>query len=82
MMEDATPYMVERLVRGMETSLSMNAIEDVTTPADVVSACFTLLERLLFTLKSLEEPEEHEFNRVAIAAILNDLLMEFGMKVH
>jgi hypothetical protein len=76
-------YHVEQLVHAMHVALEHACVADVTTPADVLSAIFTTLERTLYALQSVESSfEEREHNRKEVANALNDLMMSFGMKTH
>lgn len=78
----ADPWHVEQLVQAIGTGLQQAAIIDVTTPSEVLSALFTTLERTLWAMKELETPENQERNRVEVARVLQELLLEFGVRAH
>jgi len=78
----ADPFMITSLVKAMHSALEHAAIPDVTTPAEVLSALFTLLRHTLMVMYSMENAEDRDFNREQVGKALTDLLMEFGTKVH
>jgi hypothetical protein len=76
------PFMITSLVKAMHRALEQAAIPDVTTPAEVLSALFTLLRHTLQVMMAMQGPEEQDYNRRQVGQALTDLLMEFGIKVH
>jgi hypothetical protein len=79
---EADPFVVESLVKAIGLSLERATIPDVTTPAEVLSAIFTTLDRTLRAMKHCQHPEDANTNAKEIARVLGDLLVEFGMAVH
>ena len=74
----ADPVMVDHIVQSVGKALSNVIIPNVTTQADLLSAIFTILHRLLQVAKSAEAPEEHDQNSKEISKILVNFLLEFG----
>ena len=82
--EDAIPVeadveTVERLAHAVSQALEDHCVSG-TTPADILSALFTVLTRMLRVMKRLELPEDKDTNRQQIARVLQDMLIEFGQK--
>lgn len=79
----ADPYQVDQLVQAIQAAMERAAARETTTPSDILSALFTVLDRTLGALQHVDvSPEDRELNRIAIADALNAMLLEFGMKVH
>lgn len=57
-------------------------IDEVTTPADVLSALFTILYRMLKATMALQTPEERPYNVKEIRRVLDDFILEFGSTIH
>ncbi len=79
---DVDPFMIQSLVKAIHTALLRASIPDITTPAEVLSAQFTILRHTLRTMYELQPPDEREYNRQQVGAALTDLLMEFGAKLN
>ena len=73
------PYVIERLVLSMGAALEHACIKDITTPAEVLSAIFTVLDRTLSAIRDLESPTERNDNAKEVAKTLQAMMMEHGM---
>ena len=82
MQGEVDPFMIQSLVKAMHNALKQASIPDITTPAEVLSAQFTILRHTLRVMMELQPPEEREFNRQQVGSALTDLLMEFGAKLN
>lgn len=71
------PFEVERLVSTISDAME-HTCSDETAPAEIVSALFTILYRVLRAMQKLELPEDKKHNTDEIRRILMDMLMEFG----
>ena len=78
----ADPRHVDQLTRAMQQALERTAIDHITTPADVLSAVFTLLDHLLRATRLNQTPAESVQNRKEIKRVLTEMLVEFGSPVH
>lgn len=79
----ADPYQVEQLVQAMSTAMERVSIQETTTPSDILSALFTMLDRTLHALQHVETAhQDRELNRIAVADALNAMLLEFGTRMH
>lgn len=73
----ADPRMVEKLVRSIAVGMQKAIVADVTTQADLLSAVFTVLYRMLNTAKTSED-EDWDQNCGEIGRVLQDMLLVFG----
>ena len=77
----ADPILVEVLVKAMT-----QAIEDSTTPdtttADLASAAFTILDRVLRGIKNTAPHEDVSHNQHEIGRILQTMIDEYGSTVN
>lgn len=76
------PLMVEQLVRAIASGMEHACIPHVTSTAEIVSALFTTITRVLRGIRESEEPEDVSHNREEISRVLDDLMAEFGMIQH
>jgi hypothetical protein len=74
----ADPIQVEFIISSVGKALNSVVIPHVTTQADLLSAIFTILYRMLKTAQDMEDPAEKAHNRKEIGDILTNMLMEFG----
>lgn len=75
----ADPVMVNHIIKAMALGMQTAIVPGVTTQADLLSAVFTMLYRMLNTSRDKERShEEHEKNSQEIGQILGSLLMNFG----
>jgi hypothetical protein len=74
----ADPQMVDRIVKAMALGMQTAIIPGSTTQADLLSAVFTVLYRMLETSKRGESKEERQKNAEEIGRVLGDMLMAFG----
>jgi len=72
------PFMVETLVKAATHAMERASIGDMTTPADIVSASFTLLARTLRAARKLQPSEDQVSNTKEVARVLQELLVDFG----
>jgi len=72
------PLHVEQLVKAAMSAMENASIPDVTSPADVLSACFTILDRMLNAMSKLQSPEDRAVNVKEIARILDDFKVSHG----
>ncbi len=76
------PIHVEQLVQAIGSGMERTCIPNVTSTAEILSALFTTLTRVLRGIKQAEHPEDVMGNRAEISRALEDLLMEFGATRH
>jgi hypothetical protein len=74
----ANPLMVDRLIKGIAVGMNTVLVTGQTTQADLLSAVFTVLYRLLENSQRDEDPGEAEKNAHEIRRVLTDMLMTFG----
>lgn len=74
----ADPLMVESLVNAATNAMERASIKDITTPSDIISASFTLLDRTLRSMRTLQSPDNRVFNAKEIARVLQDFLVDYG----
>lgn len=74
----ANPEHVEELIQAMGEALNRTVVLHITSQADILSAIFTILNRMLKTAKQMEAPEDAEHNAHEIGCILKEFLLEFG----
>ena len=74
----ADPQMVSQLLEAMAIALKDAVLPGVTTQADVLSATFTLLSRILASAREQDDPADRKRNAIEIGRVLGTLLMEFG----
>ena len=74
----ADPAMVSQIIQSIGVAVHAAVIPDVTTQADILSAFFTVLHRILRTSQQMESVEEHAVNSREIGKILSSMLLEFG----
>lgn len=73
--------MVEHLA-GVILETIEDESKDDTEASDIVSALFTVLHRLLASMKPYEHPDDQLHNRQQISAALHELLAHHGMLIH
>lgn len=76
--DECDPEMIEAIVKAARTGMSRAVIPDVTTSSEVLSAVFTLLDRTLRSVRSLQTPEERFENAAEINKVLKELLTDHG----
>ena len=72
------PLMVEALTNAAIQAMERAAIKDITTPAEVMSASFTILDRTLRAFRNLQSPDDRAFNTKEIARVLQGFLVDYG----
>lgn len=73
----ADPRMVEKIIKNIAIGMQTAIVTDVTTQADMLSAVFTVLYRMLNTAKQSDD-EEWNQNSGEIGRVLQDMLLVFG----
>lgn len=76
------PVIVDQLVHDIGTVITTAATTDEASSADLLSALFIVLERVLTITKKHQKPEDKEFNRKEINRVLTDLNDAFGATVN
>ncbi len=76
--ESIDEEMVERLIVAASHAMERTAIPDITTPGEVASATFLLLDRTLRGIRKLSPPEDRFKNAQEFGRILNELLIDHG----
>jgi hypothetical protein len=74
----ADPMMVEQLIAAIGKAMHKAVVQDVTTTSDIISAFFTILDRLLREARKLQSEEDQFYNSQEISHILTAMLFEFG----
>ena len=72
------PYVIEDLVKAAQRAMEHSAFAESMTPSEVLSACFTLLDRSLRIMAKLQAPEDRATNTKAVYALLSEMLLEHG----
>jgi hypothetical protein len=72
------PIMVETLVVAAARAIHDHSIPDVTTPSEVLSATFTLLDRTLRAISRMQLPEERMHNAKQVELALQAMIIEHG----
>lgn len=75
--ETANPGNVMDIVESVMRAIK-NSINEDTSPSDVLSALFTVLDRTLHSFTKTLSPEEKAYNSQEVGRVLTNLLMEFG----
>lgn len=75
-------YQVEQLATAVWASLEQTSMTGVTTPAEILSALFTVLHRFMSVSRQHEAPEDRGHNVKEINRVLSDMLIEFGSTRH
>jgi hypothetical protein len=75
---DTDPYMVEVLVHAAMAGMEHASIPDITTPSEILSAAFTVLQRTLAGLRKLQASEDAASNTKEINRVLQDFLTDYG----
>lgn len=75
---DCDPEMVETLIKGATNGMARNALPDITTHEELLSACFTLLDRTLRSVRKLQSNEERFETATQIRKALEDMLVDHG----
>lgn len=75
---DCDPDMVERLIVGATTGLAQSAIPGATSHEELLSACFTLLDRTLRSIRKLQSPEARFTTADQVKTILEALVVDHG----
>ena len=76
------PYVIEDLVRAAQKAMEHSAFAESMTPSEVLSACFTLLDRSLRTMSKLQADEDRNTNRKEVAHVLSEMLLEHGSSLN
>lgn len=69
---------VEDLVQALGDALE-DASTDDTTPAEVISAVFSTLHRLLAAMRHFEDPLDHDHNTIEVQRVMTHILKEHGL---
>lgn len=75
-------FMVEQLSAAVWTALEQTSIKGVTTPAEILSALFTVLYKFMTVSRAHEDPADTLHNTKEINRVLSDFLVEFGSTRH
>ena len=75
---DCDPEMVERLVVGATTGLAKSAVPGATSHEELLSACLTLLDRTLRSVRKLQSPEDRFTTADQVKTILEALVVDHG----
>jgi hypothetical protein len=75
---DCDPLVVDKLVNAALDAMERVSDPTFTTPSEITSASFTLLARTLQAMRRLQAPEDRFYNTKQIAAVLNELLVDYG----
>lgn len=78
MFDECDPEMVKVLMEAALKGMKNACIEEVTTPSEIVSAAFTLLDHILITVRENQPPETRPQNTREIYKMLADLTLEHG----
>ena len=76
--QSADPIRVEQLVQAIGSAMERACIQDATTAADVLSAIFTTLDRILNGMRAKQRPEDRFYNAKEISRILQEMLLNHG----
>lgn len=76
--DECDSEMIETLVGAAVASMERNCIEGFTTPSDILSASFTLLERTLDSIYKIQTPTERVHNTREVARILREFMVSYG----
>ena len=74
----ADPVVVEHIVSNITSAISECIIPNVTTQADVLSAVFTVLQRILRGMQQETDPADQKANARELGRVLTGMLLEFG----
>lgn len=74
----ADPAMVDRIIRGIGVGIQGSLIPGQTSQADLLSAMFTVMYRMLQNARDNEEPAMSGKNANEIGSVLADMLLLFG----
>lgn len=72
------PEMVEKLIAAASNAMQRTAIPDITTPSEVASATFILLDRTLRGIRKLSPPQDRAGNAREFSRILTELIIDHG----
>jgi hypothetical protein len=75
---DCDPLVVDKLVTAALDAMERASDPTFTTPSEIASASFTLLARTLQAMRRLQAPEDRFYNAKQVAAILSELLVDYG----
>src|SRR5438034_9825581 len=76
------PLMVEQLIAAIGTGMERACIREVTTPAEILSALFTTLDRCLRGMSKASLAADQVYNRQEIGRVLADMIAELGAVRH
>ena len=76
--QSSDPYVIEDLVNAAQHAMEHSAFAESMSPSEVLSACFTLLDRSLRTMAKLQAPEDRVTNIKAVNHVLSEMLLEHG----
>lgn len=80
--ENYDEVMIERLVDAGMGAIYKASTPDITTPSEVISAVFTILDRMLGNIRRTQDPSDRIHNAKQISNALNDLLIDHGHVPH
>lgn len=72
------PDMVDALVKGARLGMRAATVEDITSPSELVTAAFTLLDHVLRGMRQAQAPEERFHNAKEIHRVLSEMLADHG----
>jgi len=69
---------VNRLVDAASIAMEKASDFEVTTPSEIISATFTLLDRTLYAMEKLQTAEQRNHNTKLVANMLQEMLVTHG----
>lgn len=72
------PEMVEKLIQAATSAMERAVIPDITTPSEIATASFVLLDRTLRGIRKLSPPRDRAQNAKEFGRILNELIVDHG----
>ena len=69
---------IDQLVRAATLGMEKATIPDLTTPSEILSATFEMLERTLRAVRKLEAPNDRAYNARQVHKILDEMMIDFG----
>ena len=80
--DSVDPNTVNVLIASIGLALEKTTAREETTPAEIISALFTVLYRFLHTSRQLEDPKDSQNNKEELRRVLNSFLLEFAATRH
>lgn len=77
-MADADPERVSELTDYITEALADFATANESSPSEIVSALFTVLDRTLLGVRRFQDPNERFHNAREISRLLEELRVDYG----